>query len=277
MKRTLTWLWLLFACSLQGIAQTNPYIATGIIKNENGEGLQGAVVHLQNDSNGYDQSTTTNGKGIFSFPKVPVGAGYRFTISYVGYASDTLSGYEMKENGRISLSISMQTKNANLDKVVVIGYGTMRKKDLSAAVSEVPDMSQIKERPVMDVATMIQGKVPGITVVSEGGHPDQTPTITIRGKGSTLTESVLIVVDGVPGAPYNPADIVSITILKDAASAAIYGAFAGASGVILITTRQAAQGNPGIEYTAFAGAKTAWRLPQSLTAAKTAEIGRAHV
>jgi TonB-linked SusC/RagA family outer membrane protein len=272
MKRTLTWLWLLFACSLQGIAQTNPYIATGIIKNTNGEGLQGAVVHLQNDSNGYDQSASTNGKGIFSFSKVPVGAGYRFIISYVGYAADTLSGYEMKENGRISLSITLQNKNSTLDKVVVVGYGTMRKRDLSAAVSEVPDMSQIKERPVTDVANMIQGKVPGVTVVSNGGHPDQTPAITIRGVGSKGTENVLYVVDGVPNAPYNPADVVSITILKDAASAAIYGAFSGSAGVILITTRQAVQGQPSIEYTAFAGAKTAWRLPQSLTAEKTAEV-----
>lgn len=254
------------------MAQTNPYIATGVIKNENGDNLEGSVVYLQNDSNGFSQSTTTNGKGIFSFAKVPVGTGYRFVVSYVGYANDTLSGYEMKENGRISLSIILHSKNQSLDKVLVIGYGTMRKKDLSAAVSEVPDMDQIKERPVVDVANMIQGKVAGVTVVSDGGHPDQTPSVTIRGVGSTSSENVLYVVDGVPGAPYNPADVVSITILKDAASAAIYGAFAGSAGVILITTRQAGIGKPSVEYTAFAGAKTAWKLPQSLRADKEAAV-----
>ncbi|HXO77324.1 MAG TPA: SusC/RagA family TonB-linked outer membrane protein, partial [Puia sp.] len=193
-------------------------------------------------------------------------------ITHVGYTSDTLGGYEMKESGRISLSVVLQNKNTGLDQVVVIGYGTMKKKDLSAAVSEVPDMNQIKDRPVVDVPNMIQGRVPGVTVVSDGGHPDQTAAVTIRGVGSINGESVLYVVDGVPGAPYNPADVVSITILKDAASAAIYGAFSGSAGVILITTRQASLGRTSVEYTAFAGAKTAWKLPQSLRADKTAEV-----
>ena len=264
--------WLLLACTLQGIAQPNPYTATGIIRNGDGDGLEATSVRLMNSTNGFDQTTSTNSKGIFSISKVPVGTGYLFIISHVGYGNDTLSGYEMKENGRISLSVVLQNKNADLDKVVVIGYGTMKKRDLSAAVSEVPDMDQIKDRPVVDVPNMIQGRVPGVTVVSNGGHPDQTPDVTIRGKGSAGTENVLYVVDGVPGAPYNPADVVSITILKDAASAAIYGAFSGSAGVILITTRQASQGGPSVEYTAFAGAKTAWKLPQSLTADKTAEV-----
>jgi TonB-linked SusC/RagA family outer membrane protein len=254
------------------MAQPAPSIATGIVKNDKGEGLEGVTVRLDNASNGFKGTTTTNSKGIFSIGKVPVGKDYRFILSSIGYDNDTLSGYEMKENGRISLSVVLQNKNSALDRVVVIGYGSVRKKDLSAAVSEVPDMEQIKERPVVDVANMIQGKVAGVTVVSDGGHPDRTPAITIRGVGSRGSESVLYVVDGVPNAPYNPADVVSITVLKDAASAAIYGAFSGSAGVILITTRQAVQGKPGIEYTAFTGAKTAWRLPQSLTADKTAQV-----
>jgi TonB-linked SusC/RagA family outer membrane protein len=247
-------------------AQSSPNIASGIIRNESGEELEGAVVRLQNTANGFDRSTTTDKKGIFSFRNVPAATGYRFVISFVNYDNDTLTDYEMKDNGRISLSVALHGKQSTLDKVVVVGYGTMRKKDLSTAISEVPDMNQIKERPVVDVANMIQGKVPGVTVVANGGHPDGTPTVTIRGKGSISSEDVLYVVDGVPNAPYNPADVVSVTILKDAASAAIYGAFSGSSGVILITTRQAGQGKPGLEYTAFAGAKTAWRLPQSLRA-----------
>lgn len=270
MNRVFTWLFLL-AFAVRGMAQTNSYTAAGIVRNGNGEGLEGAVVRLLNVTSGFNQTTATNAKGIFSFGKVPVGIGYQFIISNVGYISDTLSGYEMKENGRISLSVILQDKRSALDQVVVIGYGTVRKKDLSAAVSEVPDMEQIKERPVVDVENMIQGKVAGVTVVSNGGHPDQAPTVNIRGIGST-NESVLYVVDGVPGAPYNPADVVSITILKDAASAAIYGAFSGSAGVILITTRQAAKGGPSVDYTAFAGAKTAWKLPQSLTADKTAQV-----
>ncbi|MDP4211031.1 MAG: SusC/RagA family TonB-linked outer membrane protein [Bacteroidota bacterium] len=272
MKRTLLWLMVLFICSLQVMAQVHTNVASGIIKDENGEALDGAAVYLQNESNGFKQTTLSNSSGLFSFSDVPAGRGYQFIISYVGYASDTLSGYEMKEKGRISLSIILHDKNLGLDKVVVIGYGTVKKKDLSSAVADVPDMKQIKERPVLDVANMIQGKVPGVTVVSNGGYPDQAPSIVIRGIGSRSGESVLTVVDGVPGAPYNPADVESITILKDAASAAIYGAFSGSAGVILITTRQAKQGKAAIEYDAFAGAKTAWKLPQSLTADKAAEV-----
>ncbi|MBN9297742.1 MAG: SusC/RagA family TonB-linked outer membrane protein [Filimonas sp.] len=274
MKGTFRWLLLLplLIGTVWGNAQTAPNNAVGIIKNEKGEELPGALVVLHNESNGFNQSTTSNGKGIFSFSKVPVATGYQFIISYVGYATDTLSGYEMKEGGRISLSITLRNKASDLDKVVVVGYGSMRKKDLSAAVSEVPDMAQIKERPVMDVANMIQGKVPGVTVVSDGGHPDRTPAVTIRGVGSRGNESVLYVVDGVPNAPYNPADVTSITVLKDAASAAIYGAFSGSAGVILITTRQAAFGKPSVEYSGFVGAKNAWKLPQSLTADKEAEV-----
>src|SRR6185312_8662174 len=133
-----------------------------------------------------------------SFKNVPLGTGYRFIISYVGYQTDTLDGYEMKQDSRIAISVALQPAGTTLDKVVVIGYGSMRKKDLSAAVAEVPDMKQVKERPVVDVANMIQGKVPGITVVSNGGHPNATPKVVIRGIGSRQDESVLYVVDGVP-------------------------------------------------------------------------------
>lgn len=265
----------MLTCWVQLSAQ-NPQapsnIATGIIRDDNDVELAGAVVRMQNDANGFDHSASTDKRGIFTIRNVPAATGYRFIISYINHDNDTLSGYEMKEGGRISLSITLHSKQSTLDKVVVVGYGTMRKRDLSAAVSEVPDMQQIKERPVVDVPNMIQGKVPGVTVVSDGGHPDRTPAVTIRGVGSRNAEAVLFVVDGVPNAPYNPADVTSITILKDAASSAIYGAFSGSAGVILITTRQAGQGKPGVEYTAFAGAKTAWRLPQSLPAARQAQV-----
>ena len=158
-----------------------------------------------------------------------------------------------------------------LEEVVVIGYGTSKKEDLSAAIASVPHAESLKSRPLLSTASAIQGIVPGVTVINQGGHPDRAPSITIRGTGSQ-SEGVLYVVDGVPGAPYNPEDIESITILKDAASAAIYGAYAGSAGVILITTRQAKEGKPSVEYSGFYGVKQAWRLPQSLTAANEARV-----
>ena len=273
MQRVLPCLLFLLFCCRAAEAQTNPYTATGLVRNERGEQLEGATVSLQNPTNGYHRVTSSDGKGLFSFSQVPVGGGYQFIISYVNYESDTLSGYEMKTNGRISLSIVLHNKQSDLDKVVVIGYGVVRKKDLSASVADVPNMEQLKEQPVLDVPTMLEGRVPGVTIIQNGGHPDQTPTVTIRGTGSLNGgESVLFVVDGVPNAPYNPADVVSVTILKDAASAAIYGAFSGSAGVVLIGTRQATKGNPGVQYESFTGVKTAWRLPQSLTADKTAQV-----
>ncbi|GAO44047.1 SusC/RagA family TonB-linked outer membrane protein [Flavihumibacter petaseus] len=272
MKRLLIFLLVLCAGASRLTAQLSNNTATGIIRNEKGEALEGAVIQLQQPAGDFKQSTTTNKKGLFTFGNVPAGTGYSFIVSYVGYLTDTLPGYEMKEGGRISLSVNLRNKVAELDKIVVVGYGTMRKKDLSAAVAEVPDMQQIQERPVLDVANMIQGKVAGVTVVSNGGHPNSTPEIVIRGKGSRGNESPLFVVDGVPNAPYNPADVVSMTILKDAASAAIYGAFSGSAGVILVTTRQAKQGKPSVEYAGFVGMKQAWKTPQSLTADKEAEV-----
>ena len=118
---------------------------------------------------------------------------------------------------------------------------------------------------------MIQGQIPGVTVISNGGHPNSSPSITIRGIGSK-SESVLYVVNGVPDAPFNPEDVESVTILKDAASAAIYGAHAGAAGVILITTKQSKEGRPTVEYSGFFGVKSALNLPQSLSATEEAQV-----
>lgn len=272
MKQLFFFLLLLCTTGMYSQAQNATNSATGIVKNESDEVLPGVSVLARNASTGFSQTTSTNEKGIFSFKNLPPGTGYQFIISYVGYQTDTLSGYELKDDSRIALSIVLQPANTTLDKVVVIGYGSMRKKDLSAAVATVPDLEQAKNRPVLNVESMMQGKVPGITIVNNGGHPNQGPSIVIRGVGNRSGESPLYVVDGVLGAPFNPSDVESITVLKDAASAAIYGAFSGSAGVILITTRQAKEGKPSVEYSAFMGAKTAWKLPQSLTADKEAEV-----
>ncbi|UYQ91216.1 TonB-dependent receptor [Chitinophaga horti] len=189
------------------------------------------------------------------------------SYSFMGYETK-----EMKANDPATASVTLKSTRESLSEIVVLGYGKAKKGDLSAAVSTVPDMDQVKNRPVLNVAAMIQGKVPGVTVINNGGHPNSSPRVTIRGIGSRSSENVLYVVDGVPNAPYNPADIESITVLKDAASAAIYGAFSGSAGVILITTRQAKQGKPGVEYNTFVGMKQAWRTPQSLTAEEEAKV-----
>lgn len=270
MKRKLHsgFLILLVACCIHGAGQNT---VTGIVKNEKEEPLAGATIRAILESTGKAHSNATNENGVFRFSSLPTGT-YRFIISYVGLEPDTLKNYVLESNSNVSISITLKEAVKKMDDIVVIGYGTTRKQDLSAAVATVPNMEQIKDRPVQDIANMMQGQVPGVTVVSNGGHPGQTPNVTIRGVGSKGAENVLYVVDGVPGAPYNPADVVSVSILKDAASAAIYGAFSGSAGVILITTRQASKGAPSIQYDGFTGVKSAWRLPQSLNAADEAKV-----
>ncbi len=233
---------------------------TGRVTTESNEPIPGVSVWVKGtkirtvtDADGKFEITLESDKAILSF-------------SYVGYET-----VEMPAGTSNTLNLTLKTSNNALNEVVVLGYGTAKKGDLSAAVSVVPDMKQIKERPVLDVANMLQGKVPGITVVSNGGHTSNANSVVIRGVGS-LNDNVLYVVDGVPGAPYNPADVESITVLKDAASASIYGAFSGAAGVILITTRQATQGVPSVQYTGFVGAKQAWRTLQSLTAEQQGKV-----
>lgn len=279
MKRLIMALLLVSIGYIHVCAQSATNTITGIVKNEEGQVLSGVTVKIQKEPGTADGNQDTNSattvsdaKGMFSFSNIPLGKNYQFVVSFIGYNTNILSGYEVKEGGRISLSIVLQASDKVLDKVVVIGYGSVRKKDLSASVATVPDLEQAKSRPVLSVENMMQGKVPGVIVTNDGGHPDRGAQVLIRGVGNRSGESPLYVVDGVPNAPYNPADVESITILKDAASAAIYGAFSGASGVILITTRQAKKGEPTIEYAGFAGAKQAWRLPQSLTAEKEAEV-----
>ena len=234
----------------------------GTVRDEKGESLPGVSIVVK----GSQRGSVTDVDGHFSVT-IDDGQEAALIFSFVGYQSQ-----EVLIGNQTNIDIVLKADAKSLDEVVVIGYGTARKSDLSAAVSTVPDMAQIKNRPVLNVESMIQGKVPGVTAVSNGGHPNSTPSVTIRGMGSRSGESVLYVVDGVPGAPFNPSDVESMTVLKDAASAAIYGAFSGSAGVILITTRQASQGKPSIEYSGFAGLKQAWRLPQSLNAQDEAMV-----
>ncbi|MFT4024009.1 MAG: SusC/RagA family TonB-linked outer membrane protein [Flavihumibacter sp.] len=232
----------------------------GRVVDEKGNPLEGVSVMVK----GSDKGTTTDAEGRF---RLEAATGAELIFSMVGFKSQTVM-VNRSGNYRIQLEVEVIESN----QVVVVGYGSMKKSDLSAAVSTVPDMAQLKSRPVLSVEGMIQGKVPGVTVVSNGGHPNSTPKITIRGMGSRGDESVLVVVDGVPNAPYNPADVESVTVLKDAASAAIYGAFSGSAGVMLITTRQATKGKPGVEYSGFVGMKKAWKTLQSLTAEEEAKV-----
>jgi len=242
----------------KGISTTSsPQQATkkisGLIKDQTGEPIIGANVFVK----GTSQGVITGLDGEFQLDVPQSGT---LVISYIGYLTQ-----EILIGNQNTFNILLEEDTQKLDEVVVVGYGKMKKGDLSAAVSTVANVDKLLERPVSRVEEMLQGQIPGVTITSNGGHPQSAPSITIRGMGSRNGESPLYVVDGVPGAPFNMSDVTSMTVLKDAASAAIYGAYAGSAGVILVTTRQATAGHTSVEYTGVTGVSAAYNLPQSLT------------
>lgn len=226
---------------------------TGIVKDATGEPIIGANVIVKGTTNGV--VTGLDGDFQLDVPQNAV-----LEISYIGYVPQ-----DIPVSGKNAFNIMLKDDTQKLDEVVVVGYGKMKKGDLSAAVSTIANVDKLMERPISSAEEMLQGQIPGVTVTSNGGHPDSKPSITIRGMGSRNGESPLYVVDGVPGAPFNFSDVTSMTVLKDAASAAIYGAYAGSAGVILVTTKQATAGRPSVEYSVVTGFADAQNLPQSLT------------
>ncbi len=183
-------------------------------------------------------------------------------VSCLGYVTQ-----QVPVNGRANINIVLVEDAEVLQEAVALGYGAQtRKKDLSASVGIVASPEKIAERPVTSITQMLQGQIPGVVVSNNGGNPNSGANLLIRGQGSRNGDSVLWVVDGVPGASvYSMNDIESIVVLKDAASAAIYGATSGAGGVILVTTKKANKGIH-VEYDVVAGVRSAYNLPQPLTA-----------
>lgn len=240
--------------SASSIFAQNTLTVKGVVTDSRKEPLIGVNVRVQGTSIG--AATDLNGK----FNLTGIRPDATLEVSYVGMQTQLI-----KLQGRSELAITLQDEASVISDVVVVGYGKAKKGDLSAAVATLGDVEKLKARPITNAAEMLQGQIPGVTVVANGGHPDATPTITIRGMGSRSGESPLYVVDGVPGAPFNFSDVVSMTVLKDAASAAIYGAHAGSAGVILVTTKQAAAGKTSIELNSVIGFAQAGNLPQSLT------------
>ncbi|MBE6261055.1 MAG: TonB-dependent receptor [Prevotella sp.] len=220
-RRRLLLALLLCALWLTGFAQN---AIKGTVKDKSGEPLIGVSVTYGNG-----QGTVTDIDGNFSV-NAPAGSTIKF--SYVGYKSQSVKG-------GANMNVTLEEDNTTLEDVVVIGYGTMKRRDLTGAVASVTGETLAKN-PVSNVAQALQGQLPGVSVVSQDGRPGGTTQIRVRGGGSiTQSNDPLYIVDGVQVSDINdiPADnIESIDVLKDAASTAIYGA-RGANGVILITTK----------------------------------------
>ena len=190
---------------------------TGTVTDTNGEPVVGATIKIVGSSNG--TVTDVNGKFTLSVAK-----NAELQISSIGYVTKKIT---VVSN---NLNVVLAEDRASLDEVVVLGYGAgQRKQDLSASVGVINNADKLSVRPVSSTEGMLQGQLAGVTITANGGDPTSAPNIVIRGQGSMNGDNVLWVVDGIPGAPIpSMNDIESIVVLKDAASAAIYGAQSGA-------------------------------------------------
>lgn len=212
---------------------------TGTVTDNYGEAVIGASVVVEGTTNG----VITYLDGRYELQNVPSNG--KISISYIGMLTQTI-----EVNGRTLIDVQLEENTVQLEETVVIGYGTMKKADLTGAVSVVKT-DAFKNRNVTSIGDALQGAAPGVTVRSSGGLGD-LPSIQIRGTGNLTNNDPLYIIDGVPtdnNIGFNPNDIETIQILKDASAAAIYGSRA-ANGVIIITTKGGKSGKTRVELSA---------------------------
>jgi TonB-linked SusC/RagA family outer membrane protein len=238
---------------------------TGTVVDDTGEPVAGAnIVEKGSSGNG----TMTDAEGRFSIDVQP---GATLTVSFIGYDTQ-----EIAVGGRATLRVSLRESSTGLDEVVVIGYGTVRKTDMTGAVGSVKG-DDIKSQGVSDITNSLQGRLAGVTIEAGSGTPGAGALVLIRGVGTFGNASPLYLVDGVPVDNMSniPAsDIESLNILKDASAAAIYGSRA-ANGVVLVTTRSGRAGTPRISFDANAGVQMLAHKVDVLNAEEWANVSNA--
>jgi TonB-linked SusC/RagA family outer membrane protein len=222
------------------------------VRTEDGA-LPGASVSLK----GTTQGTISDGDGKFTL-MLPASAEATIIVSFIGYRQKEVT----LSSGQTSVEVLLQTDLSTLDEVIVVGYGTKKKTNLTGAVSEVSEQA-FSGKPVVNAYQALQGEAAGVIIQQGTSEPGSNPTINIRGLNTINGNNPLIVVDGVIGSlnNVNPNDIKSVTVLKDAASAAIYGSRA-ASGVILVTTKSGT-GAPSFQYNTNIGFQQPTNFPDA--------------
>ena len=253
LQKTLAVLFLLCMIPLGMNAQT----VKGTVNDEAGEPIIGATVKVQ----GSNEGTVTDFDGNFS---VKASSNATLNISYVGYVSQ-----QVKVGGKSNITVTLVEDNTTLNDVVVIGYGVQKKKLVTGATVQVKgeDIAKLNTTSALEA---MQSSTPGVQITQSSSQPGKGYKVYIRGIGTTGNSTPLYVIDGVAGGSLddiNPADIETIDVLKDAASAAIYGARA-ANGVILVTTKQGKAGKIELSYNGAIGWSNAYKRPQLLNASQ---------
>jgi len=247
---------LFIICLLCGIsvAMAQNITIKGEVKDQQGLPLPGVSVKIK----GASQGVVTNENGAYTLG-APANA--TLTFSFIGYVT-----IEEAVNNRTSISVKLSDDNQQLNEVVVVGYGTQTRKDLTTAVVSI-SAKDIQNQPITNPMQALQGKAAGVQVTSQSGKPGAGITVSIRGNTSiTASNSPLYVIDGVTSRDasfLNPNDIESLTILKDASAAAIYGS-SGANGVVLITTKKGKQGKLKVGFNAYSGFSNFWQTQKVL-------------
>lgn len=225
----------------------------GRVMDEQGLPLAGATVELK----GGTQKTSTDNDGVFTIRASP---GDILLVSFIGYVPQ-----EITVGNATTASVALQPSANDLDEVVVVGYTSQRRTDISGAVGSV-DMAAAAKRRVPDIGQILQGQVAGVQVSQATGAPGDPIDIRIRGIGTIGSNDPLYIIDGVPSTNFtfiNPQDIESMNVLKDASAAAMYGARA-AAGVVVITTKQGKSGKTSLDINYFNGVQRVADLPQML-------------
>lgn len=234
---------------------------TGTVLDNTGLPVIGANVVQRGTTNG--SMTDVDGKFELEVPENAV-----LEISYIGFVSQMIP-----VGNQTSFQVVLLEDAQKLDEVVVVGFGTQKKANLTGAVSAVSG-DELSGIPATNVATMLQGKLPGVSITAESGQPGREgSSIRIRGVGTMNNSDPMILIDGLESSmnDVNPNDIENISVLKDAAAASIYGTRA-ANGVILITTKRGKTGKPVLSYNGYVGWQKAVRTPKHLSSAQYAEL-----
>ena len=248
----------LLLCSTAAMAQSQK---SGVIKDANGEPLIGVTVLEQGTSNG----TVTDVNGRYTLKTTKPNA--KLKVSYIGYESQIITPGQ---------SITLSANDATLNEVVVVGYGTMRRKDVTSSITTV-NAKDLDKGVYTDPAQMLQGKVAGL-VISSTGDPNGSSSITLRGSSSLREGEAMqpyYVIDGIPGMDISmvaPDDIESIDVLRDATATAIYGSKA-ANGVIIITTKKGTEGKTNVSYNGYVAFDNALKTLDMASAAELRASG----